>query len=221
MSDQSNNDGKSQAGPRRPDEESLRADGVSHDVFRHIYAKAAPWDIGRAQQVVVDLAREGYFRGDILDAGCGTGDNAIHLASLDHDVVGVDFVSEAIEVAKRKAVGRNLTVDFRVHDARELGELNRTFDTVLDCGLFHVFSDRDRPLYVESLASVTRPDGRLHLMCFAESETREGGPRRVTQAELRSAFAGGWREQDIRPIRFEATIYDDGARAWLATFIRA
>ena len=44
-----------------------------------------PWDIGRAQPAIVRLAEEGLFAGDVIDVGCGTGENALYLAlSLIH-----------------------------------------------------------------------------------------------------------------------------------------
>jgi len=36
-------------------------------------------------------------RGPVLDVGCASGDLAIHLARLGHEVLGVDFVQDAIE----------------------------------------------------------------------------------------------------------------------------
>ena len=41
-----------------------------------------PWDIGAAQPELVRLAAEGAIVGDVVDLGCGTGDNALHLAAL-------------------------------------------------------------------------------------------------------------------------------------------
>ena len=55
-----------------------------------------PWDIGRPQPGVVTIASAGGFRSPVLDAGCGTGENALYLAGLGLDVVGLD-VSLAIE----------------------------------------------------------------------------------------------------------------------------
>jgi 2-polyprenyl-3-methyl-5-hydroxy-6-metoxy-1,4-benzoquinol methylase len=49
-----------------------------------------PWDIGRAQPAIVRLAAEGLTAGDVIDVGCGTRENAIHLASRGLAVVGVD-----------------------------------------------------------------------------------------------------------------------------------
>ncbi|MCU1255217.1 MAG: putative thiol methyltransferase 2, partial [Candidatus Angelobacter sp.] len=50
----------------------------------------APWDIGQPQPAIVRLASEGGFAGAVLDAGCGTGENALHIARLGLPVLGVD-----------------------------------------------------------------------------------------------------------------------------------
>jgi SAM-dependent methyltransferase len=59
-----------------------------------------PWDIGAPQPEIVRLAAEGRIVGDVLDLGCGTGENALHLASLGHRVVGLDGSPTAIEAAR-------------------------------------------------------------------------------------------------------------------------
>jgi hypothetical protein len=41
----------------------------------------------------------------------------------------------------------------------------------------------------------------------------------VTQAEIRAAFAGGWRIDWIRPAVFESRIRE-GPRAWLSSITR-
>jgi len=202
------------------DPEALRREGVSQARFRAAYADAAPWDIGRPQPAIVRLADAGVIRGSVLDVGCGTGDNALMMADRSHAVLGVDYVAVAVERANAKREARGSSAEFRVHDALQLGALGRRFDTIVDCGLFHTFSDRDRLQYVDSLAAVIERGGRLILMCFSEAETREGGPRRVTQAELREAFAGGWTIESIDPAHFDATIFEGGARAWLAVIRR-
>ncbi len=77
------------------------------------------------------------------------------------------------------------------------------FDNVIDSGLFHVFSDEDRRRYVEGLATVLKPSGRLFLMCFSDAEPGEQGPRRVSKEELHAAFAEGWLIESIEPTRAE------------------
>ena len=179
-----------------------------------------PWDIGRPQPVFVRLAAQGAIMGPVLDVGCGTGENALHLAALGFEVTGLDAVPTAIAAARAKARRRELAVEFIVGDALALGQLGRTFATVIDCGLFHVFGDADRATYVAGLAAAVEAGGRVHILCFSDRQPGIWGPRRVTEAELRGAFTGGWRVEAIEPERFETN--DDGppVEAWLATFAR-
>ncbi len=179
-----------------------------------------PWDIGRPQPAVMRLADQGVFAGTLLDAGCGTGENAIELASRGLDVLGIDWAPAAITAAVSKAQVRRVKVEFAVGDALSLGHLGRTFECILDCGLFHTFNDEQRAAYVASLGTALRPGGVLLLLCFSDEEPWDGGPRRVTQAELRSAFAVGWNVAFITRERFATRLHDAGAIAWLAAIER-
>ena len=67
----------------------------------------APWDIGRPQPAIVRLASKGSLAGPVLDAGCGTGESALHLASLGLSVLGVDVAETALAIAREKATNRS------------------------------------------------------------------------------------------------------------------
>src|SRR5215471_15125029 len=84
-----------------------------------------PWDIGRPQPAVVRLASEGGFAGAVLDAGCGTGENALHLASLGLSVLGVDVAETALAIARKKAEKRGIDIEFVAADAFQLERLGR------------------------------------------------------------------------------------------------
>src|SRR5262245_184378 len=154
--------------------------------FESAYAGQAPWDIGKPQKPFIDVADR--ITGSILDAGCGTGDTALFFAGRGCQVTGIDFLAEAIRRAKRKAAERAGPATFLVMDALALKDLPEVFDNVIDCGLFHVFSDDDRKRYVEALATVLKPDGRLFLMCLSDEEPGTQGPRRVSKKELYDVF---------------------------------
>jgi len=196
------------------------ADGVPVQEFQRCYEGVPPWDIGRPQAEVVRLVENGHIGHRVLDVGCGTGDNAIYLALRGHDVLGIDVIPAAIERAKARAADRQASPQFEIQDALAISVLGKSFDTVIDSGVYHVFSDADRKIYERGLRAVLRPNGSCHVLCFSEKETREGGPRRVTQKELRETFAEGWQIEAITPARYEVALFPDGARAWLASVRR-
>jgi cyclopropane fatty-acyl-phospholipid synthase-like methyltransferase len=181
-----------------------------------------PWDIGRPQPAFVQLAQGGRLSGRLLDAGCGTGEHTLLAAAKGADALGVDVSPPAIEYARRKATERQLAARFEVADALALDQLGTTFDTVIDCGLFHVFDDQERARYVASLASVVAPGGCLHLMCFSEREPGDWGPRRVRQDEITAAFSNGWTVEELVQDRFEINpgVGDPTAHAWRASIRR-
>jgi SAM-dependent methyltransferase len=181
----------------------------------------APWDIDRPQPAIVRLASGGGFAGAVLDAGCGTGENTLHIASLGLPVLGVDVAETALAIARAKADHRGIEAEFAVADAFQLERLGRRFDTVLDCGLFHTFDGCERPGYVSGLASVTEHDGTLYVLCFSD-DGPDTGSHPVSQDELRAAFNPdtGWDVAAIEPDRVNTRYHDDGASAWLATITR-
>jgi 2-polyprenyl-3-methyl-5-hydroxy-6-metoxy-1,4-benzoquinol methylase len=194
--------------------------------FENAYAGKAPWDIGKPQAPFLEEADR--VASPVLDAGCGTGDMALFFAARGRQVTGVDFLEEPIRRARAKAGERGLSVEFLVKDALMLKDLGRRFATVLDSGLFHVFSDLDRRQYVRGLAHVLEPGGRLFLMCFSDEELSTAGPRRISRQELSEAFADGWEIESIRPARIEinpefteATFSEGGPKAWFTIVRRA
>ncbi len=166
------------------------SDGPRHDFEETYRAGAAPWDIGRPQPEIVALAAEGEIVGDVLDVGCGTGENALHLASLGRRVVGIDAAPTAVARAREKAAERGLPAAFLVADALDLAKLRRRFETVIDCGLFHTFEPEQRRPYAHSLCEVLSSGGTLHVLCFSDAEPPGPGPRRIAEHELGDAFRG-------------------------------
>jgi len=194
--------------------------------FEHLYAGQPRWEIGRPQKAILDAADR--IIGSVLDSGCGTGENALFFANRGQKVTGIDFLAEPIDLARQKAAERGLTATFLVMDAMALKELPEVFDSVIDSGLFHVFSDEDRRRYVQALASVLKPGGRLFLLCFSNDEPGEQGPRRVSKKEIEGAFANGWVIETLEPSRYEvrpdpsdSSFRDGGPKAWFVAARRA
>jgi SAM-dependent methyltransferase len=188
------------------------------------YTRDAPpaWDIDRPQPAFVRLADRGLLAGHVLDAGCGTGEHTLLAASHGADAIGIDIAPRAIEKARAKGAERGIMARFEVGDVLDLGQLGLAFNTVIDSGVFHVFDDENRPRYVASLASVLRPGGTCHLLCFSDRQPGDMGPRRIRQDELREAFGDGWSVDNIEADSFEVNrgLEMATAQAWRAIIQR-
>jgi len=160
--------------------------------FNSVYQGDAPWDISRPQKEFVQLEKAGQIVGSVLDVGSGTGENALFLAAQGHEVWGVDFSPNAIKRARAKATERNLNVTFLMLDALDLHTLGRTFDTIIDSGLFHVLSDEERSRFLpvfRAFFAATEPTS-----CFVSANSNlahmvRGGLRRL-RSGTRSAAHG-------------------------------
>ncbi len=184
--------------------------------FEEAYKDDPPWDIGRPQSAIVRAYESKRIRGSVLDVGCGRGDNALFLSQAGCYVWGIDIVQTAVETAQARA--RDLGVDARFFtlDAFELDKLDRTFDTVLDSGLFHALNPKTRDAYLDQIKHILRPGGCLVMLSFSELEPGEWGPHRVSENELRATFARGWTLLSIEPTRFELAQEPGFAHAWLS-----
>lgn len=150
-----------------------------------------PWDIGAPQPIVVTWEGAGRFRGRVLDAGCGTGDNAVFLASRGFQVTAVDIAPTAIETARSRGDG----VEWVVGDS---AAFTGQFDTVLASALIHCLPPEQRPGLAVALRNAAVDGALLNLTSLAVEES----PFDVSESELRSALEGaGWEitrfDQDV------------------------
>jgi SAM-dependent methyltransferase len=109
---------------------------------------------GREQRAAVWREIDGLFRaGDrVLDLGCGTGDDALHLADLGVDVVGVDASLQMVEASRRRGVSASLLA------IEDLIKLEGCFSAAIsNFGALNCVADL-RPVAVQ-LARLVRPGG--------------------------------------------------------------
>jgi SAM-dependent methyltransferase len=220
MSEQGRTPSDDPFGGRQPTSHE-RMTGVPWDVS-YLAQGPAPWDIGHPQPAIARLVSEGAVVGTVLEVGCGTGENALLVASTGRSVMGVDVAETALARARTKAHDRGLVVEFVAADAMQLDGLGRHFDTVLDIGLFHSFDADEQSRYVANLAAVTQSGGTVFVLCFSD-EGPATGPHPVRKVQLREAFDRhqAWDVLSIRRDRIMTRFHDeDGAPAWLSTIRR-
>ena len=183
------------------------------------YKTVPPWDVGRPQPAFVELVRAGELGKDkVLDVWCGTGENALYLASNGFSVSGVDLSDRAIAAARAKAVERRLNIDFRTGNALSLEFKDSVFDNVIDSGLFHTFPDDDRPVYAREMARVLVTRGRYFMLCFSEKEPADwGGPRRIRREEIETTFSPLFKINYIRDEFFVTRFHTNGGKAFLTS----
>lgn len=176
--------------------------------FNLVYGQIPPWDIGGPQPAMSALLDKYPPAEPILDVGCGSGDLAIYLAQLGHQVVGIDFVEVAIRQAREKirSLPSNVRslLEFQVADALKPSLLQRQFGSVVDSGFFHLFDPAQCELYIEDLALTLLPGGRFYLHAFDIDFSIPNVPRQVTAEELRTSFTleKGWQILDIQSVEF-------------------
>jgi SAM-dependent methyltransferase len=175
-----------------------------------------PWDIRAAQPRLMELEALGGISGEVLDIGCGLGDNAIFLASRGHSVTGLDGSPAAIELARGRAAQAGVLkspaasagVMFDVADATDLTGYDGRFDTVVDSALYHCLDDDGRQAYAASLYRATRPGARWHLYCFSDGNINGivAPMGSVPESNLRDTLtANGWRIDFLGPTTYLAT----------------
>jgi len=104
---------------------------------------------------------------EILVAGCGTSQAAIHaLREPDAHVTAIDISETSLQHSRelqRKYGLRNL--DLHRLAIEEVGKLRRAFDQIVCTGVLHHLPDPD--IGLASLRSVLAPNGAMHLMVYA------------------------------------------------------
>lgn len=166
-----------------------------------------PWDVHQAQPRLMELEALGGISGEVLDIGCGLGDNAIFLASRGYSVTALDGSAAAIEEARNRAAAAGVQVTFGVADATNLAGYEGRFDTVIDSALYHCLDDEARQAYAASLYRATRPGARWHLYCFSDGNVNGviAPMGDVPDSNIRDTLtANGWRIDFLGPTTYLA-----------------
>ncbi|MFJ9554304.1 class I SAM-dependent methyltransferase [Nocardiopsis sp. NPDC101807] len=176
-----------------------------------------PWNGARPHGGLVAIQDEGGIRSPVLEVGCGSGDNAVHLARHGHRVVAVDASPTAVAEAVLRAQGARVPVEFRVEDATRIDASVGDFSTIVDMAHFHRLDRPERSPYLEALHAVSHPGTWLVLLGLSDrSPGSAPGRRRLSEHELRTSLsAAGWWIRSMRASVLDTPSPAGGDPAWL------
>lgn len=184
-----------------------------------------PWDCHSTTHALDRVLREWKLQPcRVLEMGCGTGVNAIHLARRGFEVTAFDLAPQAIERARTRAAQAGATVDFRVADFRQLADLGAPFPFLCDSGLYHCVRRDLLTDFLDFLERVTAPGSLWLTLTGNANEPRAGeqGPPRLRASDLCVELEPRFALVELRETHFEATSAPDGWHplAWSALWRR-
>ncbi len=185
-------------------------------------ARLPGWDVGRPASELEEIVEDGTIKpGKALVLGCGTGTNAVYLASKGFEVTGVDVAPTALALAEQRAAKAKVGVRWLVADVVVLPDIG-SFDFIFDRGCYHHVQLYDAAGFVRSMDSRTAAGAHFLLLAGNANQPRHGGPPRVEETQLVDNFAGTWDFVSLREIRFESRDpnYKNGPWAWSALMRR-
>jgi SAM-dependent methyltransferase len=114
--------------------------------------------------------------------------SSAYAAQIGWDEYYRDIAPTIIAVARQRAGPLADLIDWRVDDIIHTS-LSGPFELIHDRGLFHVLKEKLRPMYVEQVKRLLKPNGILFLKTFSKQEPGDWGPYRFDIDELRGYFS--------------------------------
>lgn len=184
-----------------------------------------PWDSGlpsqELQRVLAELADEFVLpRATALEAGCGTGTNAVFLAEAGFDVTAVDLAPTAIATAQQRAADAGVEVNFIAADITKWTHSGPPFDFVFDRGCYHCVLKVDVESYLQMLSRVTQAGSFLLTITGNTNASEVGGPPQLSAQELLTDFDNLFVLKCLREIHLEDAGHVRGPLAWSALWQR-
>jgi len=160
-----------------------------------------PWDTGEIPPELSGLVDgdQALPAGSALDIGCGTGTQAVYLASRGWQVRAVDVVEQPLRRARERAAAAGVTVEWIKADVTQLADLGLAparFTLIFDRGCYHGLSSRQRAAYAAAVTQPAAPGATLLMMAFAPNHVPVGPPGTDERA-IRRCFEG-WRLESVQ-----------------------
>lgn len=154
-----------------------------------------------------------------LEMGCGTGIDAVWLASQKFEVTACDISEIAIEMAEKNKPDKMVNCKFHVLDFMNDQIPEAPFEFIFDRGYFH--SNRtavSRRRLVKKIAETLKPGGLwLNISGNFDGPERETGPPRMKAKDIINAAERYFKVLSINATHFGSD-QEDPARAWVSLF---
>jgi len=161
------------------------------------------WDVGRPASELTKAVESGAVKpGRALVLGCGTGTNAVYLASKGFKVVGVDVAPSALTFAEKRARKAKVKVRWLVADAVAIPDIG-PFDFIFDRGCYHHVQKYNAAGFAKTVSRLTGEGSLFLLLAGNANESRHYGPPRVKQTKIVADFSSAFAIQAMHEMRFE------------------
>jgi len=174
-------------------------------VYSEVNLARIPWNSDKPDHELTELIdSKKIVPCYVLDVGCGTGTDAIYLASKGANVTGIDISHEAIRIAGDKAEKAAVKVTFMAGDFLDTEFENERFDFVNDRGFFHIISPLRREEFAAKVSRILKSQGFYYLRCWSDKQEFEGEstPYRISKDIINRTFSKFFDAGEIKDIRW-------------------
>ncbi|HTW41525.1 MAG TPA: methyltransferase domain-containing protein [Solirubrobacteraceae bacterium] len=160
-----------------------------------------PWDTGEVPPELTALVdgENALPAGSALDIGCGTGTQAVYLASHGWQVSAIDVIEQPLRRARERAAAAGVDIEWIKADVTQLKDLGLAparFTLVFDRGCYHGLNSRERAAYVTAVTQQAAPGATLLMMAFARNRVPVG-PSGTDEPAIGRRFEG-WRLESVQ-----------------------
>lgn len=150
-----------------------------------------PWDHELPPPEIVAIAEQ-LPPGRALDLGSGSGRACIYLARHGWQAEGVDFVPEAVDLARQRVAAAGVADRVRLHhgSVTHMPFLEPPFDLAIDVGCMHAFAGQELRDYAAELRRLLRPGATYLLFAHLRSDPEQ--ELGIAEATIRAIFADGF-----------------------------
>lgn len=179
------------------------------------------WDSGLPSRELARILNEWNIpRGRAIELGCGSGTNAVFLASQGFQVTGVDCAPTALRQAREKATSQGDSVEWIEADVQHFGAGLEPFDLVFDRGCYHCCRRVDLAGYRATLANVTREGSYFIGLMGNADDPNPDGPPRLSASEICNELSPLVQILQLRAFHFEDAGGVQGPLGWSLLAVR-